>query len=166
MATTIAIQARDEAFASALPDKPERAVVTLDNAAFDKPLHFIGGVEEDTFITLEDGTEVEAIAAGFKCTLPGFDESGPTPAKLAVDNISTKIYPYLRDAAGLIHVTYRAYLGDDFSTVVDLIEGLQMKTVELSATSATGELTFQEIATQAFPRVTYDLDTYPALWNA
>jgi hypothetical protein len=166
MATTIAIQARDEAFASALPDKAERAVIELDNAAFDAPLFFIGGVEDDTVITLEDGTVVTAIATGFSCTLPGFDESGPTPAKLSVDNISTKIYPYLRQSAGVILVTYRCYLGEDYSTVADLIEGLQMKMVDLTATSAEGELTFAEITTQAFPRLTYDLDTYPALWNS
>lgn len=166
MATQIAIQARDEAFASALPDKAERAVIELDNASFDKPLFFIGGVEEDVQITLEDGTKVTAIATAFSCTTPGYDESGPTPAKLTVDNISTKIYPYLRQSAGKIFVTYRCYLGDDYSTVADLIEGLQMKMVDLTPTAAEGELTFEEITTQAFPRLTYDLETYPGLWNS
>ncbi len=166
MVTTIAIQARDEAYASALPDKVETPVLTLDNPAFDKPLHFIAGVEDDTQVTLEDGTVVTAIATAFEVTRPGFDESGPTPAKLTVDSISTKIYPYLRQAAGKLTVTYRCYLGTDYSTVADLIEGLQMKMVELGPTSATGELTFEEIASQAFPRRTYDLETYPGLWNA
>ncbi len=74
----------------------------------------------------------------------------------------------LRQAVGggAIKVTYRAYLGSDFSTVVDLIDGLELKRVTLSATSAEGELSFAEIATQAFPRRTYDLETYPGLWNA
>lgn len=166
MPSASAIQARDEAFASALPDKPERSVIELDNPAFDKPLYFMAGVEETTPIKLETGERVDAIACGFSCTLPGFDDSGPTPAKLTVDNISTKIHPYLKQAVGVIKVTYRCYLGDDLETVVDLIEGLKMKAVDLTASSAEGELVFEEIATQAFPLVTYDLETYPGLWNA
>jgi hypothetical protein len=35
----------------------------------------------------------------------------------------------------------------------------------VNATSAEGELTFEETGTQAFPRLTYSLEDYPALWN-
>ena len=69
-------------------------------------------------------------------------------------------------ATGAISVTYRAYLGDDYGTVVDLIEGLKLKRATVAAATVDGELSFEEIATQAFPRRTYDLDTYGALWNA
>lgn len=69
-------------------------------------------------------------------------------------------------AATTARVTYRAYLGDDRTNVVDLIEGLEMKRVTLGGATAEGELTFAEIATQAFPRRTNDLDTDPGSWNA
>lgn len=156
--------ARDEAYASAPVDKPIRSVIELDNAAFDTPLYFIEGVEDDTPIVLEDGTSVTAIACAFSYTPPGSDKGGPTLAKLSVDNVSGRIVPYLRQATSAISVTYRGYVGGDYTDVVDLIEGLQLKRVSVGGASAQGDLTFVEIATQAFPRRTYDLATYPALW--
>jgi len=159
-------QARDEAYASAPVDLPPRPVVELDTPAFDAPLFFMAGIEEDVEITLEDGRRVWAIACAFAYTPPGFERGGPTPAKLSIDNVSGRILPYLKLAQSTIRVTYRAYLGDDRTTVVDRIEGLEMKRVTLGGATAEGELTFAEIATQAFPRRTYDLDTYPGLWNA
>lgn len=158
--------ARDEAYASAPVDAQPRPVIELDTPAFDAPLYFIAGVEDDIAITLEDGQQVTAIACAFDYTPPGTEKGGPTPAKLSIDNVSGRILPYLKQATSAIRVTYRAYLGDDLTTVVDLIEGLQLKRVTLGGASAEGELTFAEIATQAFPRRTYDLDTYPGLWNA
>lgn len=163
---TAAEQARDEAYASAPADQIVRHVVELDEPSFDAPLYFMAGIEEDSGIQLEDGQIVTAIACAFDLTPPGFDDSGPTPARLKLDNISGQIYPYLKRATSVIKVTYRAYLGADFATVVDLIEGLELKSVTLTATSAEGELSFAEIATQAFPRRTYDLESYPGLWNS
>lgn len=159
-------RACDEAYASAPVDRVIRAVVTLDTPAFEAPLHFMSGIEDDTEIVLESGQRVTAIACAFTYTPPGFEKGGPTPAKLSVDNVSGRILPHLRRATSAITVTYRAYLGNDLATVVDLIEGLELKRVTLSASSAEGELSFAEIATQAFPRRTYDLDTYPGLWNS
>ncbi|MCE4223393.1 DUF1833 family protein [Methylobacterium sp. C25] len=165
---TAAEQSRDEAYASGPVDQVVRHVVELDHPSFDAPLYFMAAVEEDVTITLENGTSVTAIACAFDLTPPGFEDSGPTPAQLSIDGVSYKLFPVLKDAvgAGSIKVTYRAYLGDDLATPVDLIEGLELKKVSLSATSAQGELSFKEIATQAFPRRTYDIETYPGLWNS
>jgi hypothetical protein len=159
-------QAFEEACATAPVDKPARVVVELDTPAFDAPLYFMAGIEDDVQIKLETGQVVTAIACAFDYTPPGAERGGPTPAKLAIDNVSGRILPYLKQATSAIRVTYRAYLGDDLSTVVDMIEGLELKRVTLSGASAEGELTFAEIATQAFPRRTYDLDLYPGLWNS
>jgi hypothetical protein len=159
-------QAFDEAVASAPHDKPIRVVITLDNASFDAPLHFMSDIEEDVTIKLETGVSVLAIACAFDYTPPGFENGGPSPAKLSIDNVSGRILPFLKLASSAIRITYRAYIGDDLTTVVDMIEGLELKRVTLSGTSAEGELTFAEIATQAFPRRTYDLETYPGLWNS
>ena len=165
---TPADQARDEAYASAPVDTFVRHVVELDHPSFTAPLFFMAGVEDDVAIKLETGASVTAIACAFDVVPPGFEDSGPTPASLQIDGVSYKLFPVLRGAvgAGAIKVTYRAYLGDDLNTVVDLIDGLELKKVTLSAASAQGELTFKEIATQAFPRRTYDIETYPGLWNA
>ncbi|TXN23987.1 DUF1833 family protein [Methylobacterium sp. WL9] len=165
---TAAEQARDEAYASAPVDQPVHHVITLDTPAFDKPLFFMAGVEEDQPITLETGAVVPAIACAFEATPPGFEDSGPTSARLKIDGVSYKLFPVLKQAvgSGAIKVTYRAYLGSDFSAPVDRIEGLELKRVSLSAASAEGELTFKEIATQAFPRRTYDIEAYPGLWNS
>lgn len=165
---TPAEQARDEAYASAPADQVVRHVVELDHASFVAPLYFMAGVEQDVAIKLETGASVTAIACGFEVVPPGFEDSGPTPASLRIDGVSYKLFPVLKGAVGggAIRVTYRAYLGDDFTTVVDRIEGLELKKVGLTAATASGELSFKEIATQAFPRRTYDLETYPGLWNA
>ncbi|NEU15136.1 hypothetical protein G3T14_24235, partial [Methylobacterium sp. BTF04] len=53
-------QARDEAYASAPADTPPRPVVELDTPAFDAPLYFMAGIEDDVEITLEDGRRVWA----------------------------------------------------------------------------------------------------------
>lgn len=159
-------QARDEAYASASADQIVRPLIALDTPAFDAPLYFMSGIEEDTRVRLETGEWVTAIACAFRYTPPGFERGGPTPAKLAVDSVSGKILPYLKQATSAITVTYRAYLGDDLATVVDLIDALQMKRVSVGGASAEGDLTYAEIATQAFPRMTYDLENYPSLWNS
>lgn len=158
-------QARDEAYASAPVDQEPCHVISLDNVGWAAPLHFMSGVEEDVQIRLETGETALAIACAFEFTPPGFGDDGPSPARLAVDSVSGQIAPYLKQATSEIRVTYRAYLGNDRTTVVDLIEGLLMKRVTLSGASAEGDLTFAEIASQAFPRRTYDLSTYPGLWN-
>lgn len=165
---TAAELARDEAYASAPADRIIAHVVELNTPAFDAPLFFVMGVEVDTAIRLEDGRQVTAIACAFDLTPPGFEDSGPTSARLRIDGVASRLFPVLKQASagGAIKVTYRAYIGGDFGTVVDLIEGLELKRVSLTATAAEGELSFAEIATQAFPRRTYDLDTYPGLWNA
>lgn len=165
---TAAEQARDEAYASAPVDQIVRHVVGLDHPSFEAALFFIAGVEADVTITLEDGQAVTAIACAFDLTPPGFEDTSPTPAQIQIDGVSFRLFPILKSAvgSGAIRVTYRAYLGDDFATPVDLIDGLELKKVTLSATTAQGELTFREIAMQAFPRRTYDLETYPGLWNA
>lgn len=159
-------RAKNEAYASAPSDQPIRHVIMLNTPAFDKPLYFIADEEFDVEVVLSTGEKVTAIACAFECTPPGFDDSGPTPAELKIDSVSGMILPYLKQATSAIKVTYFAYLGDDLANVVDQIEGLLLRKVTLSGTSASGELTFAEIATQAFPRRTYDIDLFPGLWNS
>jgi hypothetical protein len=165
---TIAQQVAEEAYASAPVDNWIVQVLQLDTPALPTPLYFASGIEDDSSFKDENGVNISVIACGFELTPPGFDDSGPTAASLKLDGVAVQLYPILQQVApgGAIQVTYRAYQGSDHNTVIDLIEGLEFKKVTLSATSAEGELSFAEIATQAFPRRTYDLDSYPGLWNS
>lgn len=164
--TTLQEQARAEAYASAPIDQIIHPVVELDTPAFPQPLYFIAGLEADTAIVLETGQTVTATALAFEMTPPGFESSGPTPARLRIDGVASQLYGPLKSVTSAIKVTYRAYLAGDFANVVDLIEGLQFTNVSLTASAAEGELSFAEIASQAFPRRTYSLDDYPGLWNS
>lgn len=161
-------QARDEAYASAPADQVIAHMIELQHPTFPEPLRFITSVEERTAVLLENGGAVYCEATAFDLVPPGFEDGGPTPARLRVDGVASKLYPVLKQATagGVIKVIYRAYLLPDVDHVVDLIEGLELKKVSLTATVAEGELSFAEIGTQAFPRRTYDLENYPALWNS
>lgn len=159
-------QAREEAYASAPASKRIYPVIRLDEPSFTEPVFLIAGVEEDQAITLEDGQQVTAIACAYKVTLHGFDDRGPTTARAEISNVSGELYPQLRKASRPIAVEYRAYLEGDWTQPVDFITGYLLRNVRVGATSAQGELSFAEISTQAFPLQTYDLATYPGLWNA
>jgi hypothetical protein len=154
------------AYAAAPASKPILTVIMLDEESFSEAVYLIRGPEEDTVIHLETGQAVTAIACGYKVTLHGFDNKGPTTAKAEISNVSGKIRPYVKSARNPIRVEYRAYYEDDFSKPIDIITGYLLKEVSITATLCQGDLSFAEISTQAFPLRTYDIDTYPGLWNS
>ncbi len=88
--TSASDRARDEAYASAPADQIVHHVVELDTPAFPAPLFFIAGMETDTAIRLETGASVAAIACAFDLTPPGFEDGGPTPAKLSLDGVASR----------------------------------------------------------------------------
>jgi hypothetical protein len=163
---TLQEQARDEAYASAPASKPIVTVIKLDEESFLEPVYLIRGPEEDTVIRLETGESVTAIACGYKVTLHGFDNKGPTTAKAEISNVSGRIRPYVKSARNPIRVEYRAYYAHDLTKPIDIITGYLLKEVSVTATLCQGDLSFAEISTQAFPLRTYDIDTYPGLWNS
>jgi len=171
-------QAGIEAYATPRKDEPRFHVVSVDCLAFDGPAQFLMGSHDDVTVTFEDGTEVTFTGdpdstsrnrlAPFDFVPPGSSDTGPTPAKLTVESISGKVYPILREAIGSgmeVTVAYRCFRAADPSEPIDVITDLKMKSVTLSPTSASGDLAFEEVATQAFPRRTYDLENYPGLWR-
>lgn len=158
-------QARDEAYASAPPTKKILPVIMLDEPSFSAPVYLICGPDADVEITLETGVKVTAIACAYSVTLHGFDEKGPTTATAEISNVSGQIYQEVKKARRPISVEYRAYFENNLTSPVDIITGYLLKNVAVTATACKGDLSFSEIATQAFPLRTYDLDTYPGLWN-
>lgn len=169
----------EEAYAAAPADVGLIHMLSLHHATFeDGPIHVCMGVEADITVTLETGATVTMTAdpasdsqnrvLAFDFTPPGYSDDGPTSARLGLDNVSGKLMPHLKAAVGAgtaIAVIYRAYREDDLSEPGEVIEGMRLKSVELSPTRAEGDLTFEDTSTQAFPRVTYGIDEYPALWN-
>jgi hypothetical protein len=106
------------------------------------------------------------VACQVSITLPGVGQDGPTPAKVSIDNVSNLLLPYLRDAVQAnspISVVYRAYTSADMTQPGDVVDGLELWDVDLTAVSAEGTLKFRELELQAFPLSTYDQSYYPAL---
>jgi hypothetical protein len=85
-----------------------------------------------------------------------------------IDHVSRLLRPYLTDAvqAGApIAVTYRAYLAGE-AQPGEVIDGMELWSVSLTATAAEGTLKFRELELQAFPLAIYDQTYYPALQDA
>lgn len=154
--------AMKEAYAD--PDVEDNIVETLelDHVAFAEPIRIVPNAEADIII---GGFLHTALAMAV--TISGFDDDGPTTGQVQIDNISSKLVPYLQDAvqAGTpISVTYRAYVARDLTTPGEVRGGMLLSRVSLTATTASGTLeASSKHDRQAFPRLVYSLDKYKAL---
>lgn len=98
---------------------------------------------------------------------PGHDEGGTSKARIRVDNVSRILQGVLRDAIQAdqpFSVTYRCYSTNDINHP-DEYTGLRMSSVTVNALSAEGDLYYDEVELTGFPKKTYSLDLYPALYN-
>ncbi|MFC4172631.1 DUF1833 family protein [Microvirga sp. GCM10011540] len=151
-----------EAYAD--PDLADVVIDTLelDHPAFAEPIRIVPNADSD--MTL--GGHLHQ-ALGMSISLQGFDDDGPTTGVVSIENVSSMLVPYLRDAvqAGSpITVTYRAYLASNLSAPGEVRGGMFLSKVSLSATTATGTLeASSKHDRQAFPRLVYSLSTYKAL---
>lgn len=97
---------------------------------------------------------------------PGQEEGGVTRARLRIDNVSRIIQSVMRDVIASdqpIKITYRCYWSEDLNNP-EVYSGFKMNQVAITALSAEGELFYEEVDMQAFPRETYDLPRYPSLF--
>ncbi|WP_230531124.1 DUF1833 family protein [Microvirga roseola] len=164
--------AMEEAYASAPSNVVILHTLELNHASFSSPIRIVTGDEgltagELVALTLETGQTRNFTAMAFDVIPPGYDDDGPIPGRIRIDGVSGMLIPYLEDAAvsaGSISVTYRGYRSDARFEPGDVISGLKRKRVEVTATSVESEVGFDEVGQQAFPRVTYDIDSYPALF--
>ena len=143
--------------------------IELNHVTFAEPVRIATGVQEDISLPLTLGGAAALFRAlQISVTLPGVSEDGPTPMRLRIDNVSSFLLPYIRDAVQStepIALTYRAYASDDLTQPGDVVTAMELRDVSLSAVSAEATVALKEIELQAFPLATYDEDLYPALQN-
>jgi len=161
-------EAMKEAYADPEVDDEIIDALELDHVAFANPIYVVTNSDTDMMLPPKEGfAPVLHQAVGASLTLTGFDDDGVTQGQLRLDNVSSKLEPYLQQAvqAGSpITVTYRAYLRNDLTRPGEVRGGMFLSRVSLSATTATGTLEAQsKHDTQAFPRLVYSLEKYKAL---
>lgn len=165
--------ALQEAYAAVDVEGDLWETIELDHVALTAPERFVRGIfRQDVFESMdfpvEPGGDPQTFkVVDFSCELPSQEEDGPGKAKIRIDNVSLVLRQALRDAKNSdqpIRVTYRCYSSKDLDNP-EVYSGLKLRSVSVTALSATGEISYDEIAMTAFPRATYDLGTYPALYG-
>lgn len=84
-----------------------------------------------------------------------------------LDPVSGQLLPYVEAAsvaAGSIGCTYRAYRSDALFEPGDVISGMKLKQINITATTVDATIGFDEVGQQAFPRAVYSIEDYPALF--
>lgn len=144
----------------------------LDHPTFPQPLRFVcgdrvPGVFETMTLPVAGNPAAVFTVVAFNWTGPGQGDGGTTKAKIRVDNVSRQLQEPLRAAivsGAKLTVTYRCYSTNDPNNP-EVYDGLKMSDVNLNAVSANGDLYYEDIELQAFPRQTYSLPLYPALYG-
>ena len=144
----------------------------FNHPTFDNPLRFVNGSPiKDVYgtITLPLPGNPAAVftVVPFQFIRPGFEEGGSTKAQIRVDNVSSVLQQALRAAISSdqpFDLTYRSYSTIDPQNP-EVYNGLRMGSVSVTALSASGDLYYEEVELKAFPRETYSLEAYPALYG-
>lgn len=160
-------QAQEEAYAAAPVAVVIIHTIQLAHPSWAQSVYLATGVEADIVLADENGVSRTFTACAFDVTPPSTGEGGPGDGRIAVDNVSGLLRPYLALAqeSGLeIAVTYRAYRSDMPSSAGDVITGLVLKAVTLTATRAEGAIGHAEIGAQACPRQVFDQPRFPGIW--
>lgn len=164
--------AMEEAYASAPSN-----VVFLHTLEFYHPtwgyVRIVTGDEglepaEVVSLTLETGATADFVSMAFDVLPPGTDHEGPTEGRVRVDGVSGTLFSWFEAvsaASGTISVTYRVYRSDVRFEPGEVISGLRMRQVTMTATVIEGTLAFEEVASQHFPRATYTIEEYPGLYQ-
>lgn len=164
-----------ESYASAPRQHVLWHTVELRHASFGAPVRLVSGRDIGDPLTavlepqapLNPGEAVQFEPCGFSFVPPGQSESGPTAAKAKIDNVSGRLVPLLDltlDSGDPIEVTYRVFREDETGVPGQVVTGLFLSQVQLTQQSATGELRYREVATQAFPLPIYDQEQFPGLF--
>lgn len=164
--------ALEEAYAAVDVSGDLYDTLEFNHVTLPAPLRFVRGTRvpgeyETLNLPVAGNPSAEFTVVDFGFQRPGYDEGGSTKARITVDNVSRILQGVLRDAIAAdqpFAVTYRCYSTNDLNNPEEYT-GLRMSTVTLNALSAEGDLFYEEVELQAFPRRTYSLDLYPALYN-
>ena len=107
-------------------------------------------------------------ACAFEWTPPSHEEGALGEAKVAVDNVSRILRPYLDKATAEpapIKCIYRQYRASDPNTVVARYRGLELHSVTMTGSRVEGTLKFRDLTSRAFPRKYFTIQDFPALGN-
>lgn len=146
--------------------------IEIDHITLEAPLRFVQGrfvkgVYETRTLPVPGNPAAVFTVVDFSCQLPGQEEGGTTKARIRVDNVSRQIQEALRAAVSSdqpFDLVYREYSTKDLNHP-EVWTGLRLSKVNVTALSATGDLSYEDIELKNFPARTYDLDTYPALYG-
>lgn len=118
---------------------------------------------------LNAGEEVEFTALAFDLTLPEMTESAAPTLNLTIDNATSILEPYLREAVNYSSRTtliYRPYLSGQLDKPhIDPVLELDIVSAAASASSITLTAQPSNLASRAFPRRKYTIKDFPALGN-
>ncbi len=144
----------------------------FDHVTLEAPLRFVRGTRVKGLyetVTLPVAGDPEAVftVVDFFWQPPGQEEDGVAEARIRIDNVSRAIQEALRAAVSSdqpFSVVYRGYAKTD-PNHPEVYDGLKMRSVSVSAISASGNLSYEEIELKGFPRRTYDSALYSALYG-
>lgn len=152
------------------------ATVELYHPTFeDGAVRFVAGRDygDPLMATLEAdaprdaGQEVEFTPMAFEMIPPGMDASGPTPARVRIDNVSGEILRIMRETITTnepVEVICREFDPDDLSEPGGIVRNLFLKSVTITGTTASAEIGGREVQMQATSRELYDRGRFPALF--
>jgi hypothetical protein len=165
-------------YASAPRGEDPILTVELLNVAFPEPLRFVSGLPRDLNswegklegdAPVNPGELVTFRIVPFSFTFPGTEKGGATPAQLVVENASSEISDQLDLTIGnrsALIVNVRVFVPSErIVRPGDIMRGLRMRRVEAIPLEASGELTYEDAARQAFPLGTFNQAEYPAIFQ-
>lgn len=143
-------------FLSGTTPTPVRVVNDLQNLTAQlEPSAPIGG-----------GTYVTFTALAFDVVPPTADDKSTGKGQLIIDVVDGTLYGLLLQTlvtTAPVTVILRAYAHSDLTQPGELYTGMILRNINVTATRATGDLSYEEIESKIFPRILYDRTTYPAL---
>jgi hypothetical protein len=168
-------QGLEEAYASVDNSGVVMDTIQIDHIALDEPLYFLKGTPkagefEVVQLPVVNGgvaSMANFVVIDFFMQRPGQDDSGITRAKIRIDNVSRILNQVMSEVIASdkpFDITYRAYWSEDVNNP-EVFTGLHMNQVAINASSAEGEVFYDEVEMKAFPRETYDLARFPSLFR-
>ncbi|PJE80652.1 hypothetical protein CI610_00313 [invertebrate metagenome] len=160
--------AEKEAYSHADDTRITLYTLELNHPAFTEPLRIV--CDNDPLeAPLEDGVEKATFMAfWFTITRPPISEEPDPALKIAVDNVSGYLTPYM-DAASrsgkMVDVIFRPYLVDQSEDTVTLLRTirLQVRNATASMTSVSITAAYVNPANLPFPKELYTADRFPGL---
>lgn len=164
------------------PDSPLQAAIREAYATARSDVYYLDTIEisnpdADTLwlvrdrvnqiLTLEDDTEQEFTACGFRFQLPAAGENGLQELSLAVDNVDRRAADFINSAiasSSPIGVVYRPYISSDL-TQPQLNPPLRLFLTDIVVTAIeiTGRATFADVLNRKFLSEIYTRRRFPAL---